>query len=421
MKNCAIPTLICSFFVLSLSSCEKIPAEDLPSAIESSAEESLSVSERSSIPSSSSLDEGAPTLSKLKFELGLTHSFYVVSAAYDSIEGNVVIPSVYDGLPVRHIKDWGFSAIKKLTSIYIPESVTSIGEYAFYACPSLTSVTLNEGLDNIHEYAFFDCNSLSSVSFPDSLGFIDEYAFCECDSLERVEIGSELYDLKTGVFARCRSLSTFIISKKNRYFSVDDDGVVYNKDRSEIVAFPLTKDSFYIHLGVTSIGGGAFSDAPMKTLNIPSTVRTIGESAFDGCENLETINFGSNVETIGEMAFAYCIKLGEVTFPSSIRKIGYNAFMTCNALKTVVIPDCPVAIENSAFADCPILESVSIGRNVSSIGSSAFGGCPSLRTVSYGGTMSDWESVNKAEDWNRSKVIESVVCADGTISLIEEN
>ncbi|MDD6405738.1 MAG: leucine-rich repeat protein, partial [Clostridiales bacterium] len=49
-------------------------------------------------------------------------------------EGEIVIPSEIEGMPVTGISDYAFNGCDGLTSITIPEGVTSIGDEAFSGC-----------------------------------------------------------------------------------------------------------------------------------------------------------------------------------------------------------------------------------------------------------------------------------------------
>lgn len=69
-------------------------------------------------------------------------------------EGDVVIPSTMDGLPVTSIGESAFARCTELTSVAIPESVTSIGDLAFYGCSKLTSVTIPQSVTSIGHSAF---------------------------------------------------------------------------------------------------------------------------------------------------------------------------------------------------------------------------------------------------------------------------
>ena len=261
MKKHAIPALIGALTTLSLSSCFYFPLGAIDNEDWNKTEpypgvsESIASSESSSMDSSSSSsDPFAPTLDKLTFRLNSSSS-YEVAMAHEWIKGDVIIPEVYEGLPVTSIQERGFSSCQ-ITSIFIPSSIKEIGIYAFQYCSSLTTVTLNEGLKVIDEYAFWMCESLSSIVIPDSVTRICEHAFGECHSLETAQIGSGLFILEKAVFSWCWSLESITISEDNPLYT-SEEGILYDKSKTEIVAFPMAKEIIYVPEGVTSIGDGA--------------------------------------------------------------------------------------------------------------------------------------------------------------------
>jgi hypothetical protein len=119
----------------------------------------------------------------LEFRLNADGKSYSVTGIGICNDTDIVIPSVYNGLPVTIIGDYAFLWCDSLTSIEIPDSVTSIGGEAFACCGSLTSIEIPGSVTNIGDYAFYDCNSLTSVVIPDSVTSIGLNAFGYCYSL----------------------------------------------------------------------------------------------------------------------------------------------------------------------------------------------------------------------------------------------
>ena len=77
-----------------------------------------------------------------------------------------------------------------------------------------------------------------------------------------------------------------------------------------------------------------------KEIQIPASVRIIGESAFDECKNLKSVIFpeGTQLRKIEENAFS---KSGftEVQIPASLRIIGESAFYNCENLSKVTFTE----------------------------------------------------------------------------------
>ena len=102
--------------------------------------------------------------------LGLDFTLINNGAAYSVSKGTsnasvVVIPQVYNGLPVVEIADSGFSSYTNLTSIILPDGVSRIGTYAFFNCSNLTGIVIPAVMTNIGNSAFQNCTSLTAVFY----------------------------------------------------------------------------------------------------------------------------------------------------------------------------------------------------------------------------------------------------------------
>ena len=140
--------------------------------------------------------------------------------------------------------------------------------------------------------------------------------------------------------------------------------------------------SINIPSSVTSIGERAFCNcSSLTSVDIPSSVKSIGDVAFGCCSSLTSINIPSSVTEIGWEAFLGCSSLTSVNIPSSVTEIGWGAFEDCSSLTSVNIPSSVTSIGMYAFLGCSSLTSVNIPSSVTSIGGSAFSGCSGLRSI----------------------------------------
>ena len=92
-----------------------------------------------------------------------------------------------------------------------------------------------------------------------------------------------------------------------------------------------------IPYGETSIKQSQFLDSDIEVVVIPSTVETIGTSAFNLSFKLREVFIPYSVKTIGVSAFANCIKLENIFIPSSVDDISSDAFSTCANLTDIYI------------------------------------------------------------------------------------
>ncbi|MBO5703466.1 MAG: leucine-rich repeat domain-containing protein [Bacteroidaceae bacterium] len=277
------------------------------------------------------------------------------------------------------------------TSIEVKEGTVSISQRAFQACSGLSSITIVKGL-NIEEEAFSDCTNLTSVTIGDGTTNIGYQAFYGCINLTSITIGDG------DISIREKALD------KTAWYDKQSDGVVYaGKALYKYKGTMPANTSIEIKGGTKSISPYAFYECSYLTsINIPNSVKSIGESAFSGCgftsivipNSVTSIEDGAfsncgctsivipnSVKSIGESAFSGCFNLNSVTIKNGVTSIGRLAFYKCYNLTSINIPNSVKSIEYGAFQYCSNLTSVTIGDSVTNIGSETFSGCSSLAEV----------------------------------------
>ena len=118
-------------------------------------------------------------------------------------------------------------------------------------------------------------------------------------------------------------------------YDVEVDGIYYNLISKGNVAEVTTGDKNYsgditIPSSITSIGISAFRTCSgLTSVTIPNSVTSIGSEAFDGCRGLTSVTIPNSVTSIEAFVFNSCSSLTSVTIPNSVKSIGQNAFQYC--------------------------------------------------------------------------------------------
>ena len=374
----------------------------------------------------------------LEYTLSSDETYYTVTGIGTCTDTDIVIPSVYEGKPVKVIGESAFEYCESLTSVTIPDSVTSIGYGAFRECYSLTNVTIGNGVTSIGEMAFALCPKLTSISvledniayktiegnlytkdgknliqyaigkkdisfdipsgvtsigmgalyysvnlksvtLPNSVTNIGIWAFASCEGLATVTIPESVISIGEGAFV-CGDVSggglnSIEVSDKNpAYKSID--GNLYTKDGKTIVQYATGKTA--------------------TSFVIPSEVECIGNSAFYGCMDLANVTMQNGITTIGDSAFGWCTDLLSITIPESVVCIGDSAFYCCFRLSSVIFDgnSQDTSIGNKVFSSCSALTSITIPGNLISIGSYAFDDCNRLTSITVAEENTAYKSID---------------------------
>lgn len=314
---------------------------------------------------------------------------------YNSYNGVVTIPASvnHNGVAytVTGIGNSAFRACTSLTGVTLPSSVTCIGEYAFYGDSGLTGIDFPTGLTDIGSSAFENCTGITSLTIPASVAAIGEGAF-------------------TGV-----SVTSLIWNARNCWTNGDMNTSLINQVTigNEVTVLPA---KFAFRSSITAV-------------DLPQSLVTIGENAFNSCSGLSTLTIPVNVSSIGENAFygtgvssltwnaRECWTVGNttywrnyfvvsqvtigdevevlpagflarsriesVTIPNSVKTIGDYAFYECDSLTGLVIPESVQNIGACSVAYCEKLNSLVVGKGLTGLDESSFEGLWSLTELTW--------------------------------------
>lgn len=301
-----------------------------------------------------------------------------VISGYNGAGGDVIVPSELEGYKVSrigngaffgvdtirtvtvsdgisHIDESAFSGVSA-TQIILPDSLVSIGDYAFENTEELESIVLPDSVTTLGDGIFwnsgikkitlpcelkcipdntFNNSSLTEITIPDSVISIGSSAF-ECCALSSITIPASVSDIGKSAFYAC-NLIDVSVHENNKNYSSDENGVLFNKDKTTLIQYPIrnTRTTYVIPNTVTSIERYAFLYAGrLKSVTIPNNMTVIGKSAFEGC-GIENVTIPDSVTTICEKAFFTCENLKTVTIGEGLEKIEHDAFSECYSISDV--------------------------------------------------------------------------------------
>ena len=283
---------------------------------------------------------------------------------------------------------------KKIESYHVLDGTKTIGYRSFFECPNLVKVSLPSSVKELESNAFCSCNNLEEI-----------------DGIENIEIIgiNPLYNTKYeretpvliigGTLLQYKSLSEKKYVVPEGVVSISDSAFwLYggrNEDKLEEVVLPSS---------LKSIGSSAFKGrTKIKTITIPSGVEKVGGDAFRECDSLEKITLSETVNEIGKGAFPVneqtwrsasksVLKEIEVLPQNKVFKSIDGVLFSANGEKLIavpaeacgeeyIVPETVKVIGEEAFLRNPHIKNIILGNNVEIIERNAFASCPSLESI----------------------------------------
>ncbi|MDY6016118.1 MAG: leucine-rich repeat protein [Oscillospiraceae bacterium] len=250
-----------------------------------------------------------------------------------------------------------FNNMPYITDVYLPSSIKSIGEQAFYMMGAFETVNFAEGckLEYIGNEAFgysqqfqdFNIEGIDTL-FPESLSYVGDSAFRVSYRLkETVNIPAGLRYFGENVFAG-GAVVAYDVDENNKYYSDDEYNILYNKNKTVLMAAPVTFEIKEIVLPetVVKLCSYAFNKAGVYKVTLPDGIKDLGENTFKD-STIKEINLPYGIEVLREFVFA-SNHIKELVLPSSVTTIEGNACQW-SQLQKIVIPKETVNIVGNPF------------------------------------------------------------------------
>ena len=274
---------------------------------------------------------------------------------------NSSIESIYIPKSITKIGPAAFQDCTALKTITIPNSITYLGSSVFAKCSALEEVIFEGGcqITEIGETAFSCCTNLKSIEIPKSVKILHKRAFEKCTGLLSMsfEDGASQVQFRESVFEGCTSLASVEIPSTIDGYTIH---IFYDCNIKDVYFMGGIEE--WNRVGISSTGSyplskGAnlyFNGELVENLVIPKTIKALKLDAFRGCTSIKTVTFeeGSKLYEIADSAFAACTNLQSIELPSTIKTIGSGAFYQCSKLEKIVIPILVDSIGEEAFYNC---------------------------------------------------------------------
>lgn len=242
------------------------------------------------------------------------------------------------------------TAIKE---IEIPASVLTIDDSAFSGCGMIQ--TINVAIDNQNyssqNDSLYNKDKTKIIRYPSgkkdtefevpsTVKEIGNSCFSSCGNLKKIQITSNVEKLATSSFVNQGNLTEINVVSENKYYS-SEDGVLFNKDKTEFIKWPQGKSltEYTVPGTVKTIKGGSFYASNIKSIIIPPSVEKMESYAFQSTSATKIVcqeQDGKGVKEIGYRCF-WLTNLNEISLPSTLEKLDGEAFRGSYSLKKITI------------------------------------------------------------------------------------
>lgn len=334
-------------------------------------------------------------MKKLCFTFVVLIGFAVHAQAYDFQAGDLLY-TIISTAPPRVSLDGHIDGTDAQGELAIPEmveyegtiyTVTAIGERAFVNCNGLTgSLVIPTTIDTIFPLAFYNCSRLTGTLAIPNNAVLKNYVFGNCRGFTELIFPDTISIIPCGLFAGCSGLRDVLEIPET--VKIIGEYAFYGCTGLSRLVLPY---------GLEEIHERAFKNCTgfTGTLDIPETVTYIKYGAFCNCSGFSgdliipnsVVELGTTLNDYWDTneppdasfaSFADCFD--HLVLSESLDSIGVFCFYECSRLSgDLVIPNSVRGICYRAFCNCSGFSSLTFGNSLSYIGSEAFYGCTGLR------------------------------------------
>ena len=319
---------------------------------------------------------------------------------YKGNSSKIIIPENVD-----KIGAYAFSDNKIIEIVEFSKDVRIVEERAFKGCINIKKIILNDNVIKIYDNAFESCESLSAIKLPENLIYLGKNVFKDSgisildlpnnlevvepyltsnSRIKKISIGKKVNKINKDAFIESDHLESIYVDIENKYFCQVDE-VLFDSKISELIKYPTNKKT--------------------PIYNLPESVESINDNAFESNKNLVIVNFNYNLKRIKNKSFFNSQKIEKISLSNDLIEIHSNAFskMTnlrsvhLNSQKTLFFGDqqflnnfrlikvsitFTLEIPSECFLNNTSLIEIDLPKELIKINSKAFNNCKMLKEVS---------------------------------------
>lgn len=225
-------------------------------------------------------------------------------------------------------------------------------------------VVVPEGVTELVSCLFWDNQVIEEVILPDTLVNISGDTFYNSANLRKVNIPKNVKFMGNNPFAGCPNIE---VINESPYFNLVD-GVLYNKDFTRLIYYPISKkdDRYEIKEGCRILGKHSFYLCDnLKEVVIPSSIIKLENNPFSGCTKINLVNKSDYYHIDDSVIYDkdYSSVIGclnsidtDCLVIKDVKRICRNSFWNCKGIRKIVLPETLESIGYNPFVNCSNIE-----------------------------------------------------------------
>jgi len=239
-------------------------------------------------------------------------------------------------------------------------------------------------------------NEDGSVDMEKPIVAVRNYAITCNETLDFIFIGANVKKLEYNCFYYCTRLKAVFVDENNPYYT-SVDGVLYNRDMTEIILHPIRNAEYRATLAKGMKAPESESDCEDFLEEYEKLFPDVDDDVHEKVGKAAVYDIPDTVTDIAPFCFSYADKLKHINLPEGLKTIGQMSFFKCTSLEDIYLPDGLESIGPDGLSYCEKLEYIFVPASVTSIGHHAFFGCLGVDAIYLGAP--DEDAVETGEGW----------------------